>query len=334
VSDRRPGLPPRFAPPAATADPPLWSVMIPTYNCAGYLRETLASVLAQDPGPDQMQIEVVDDCSTDNPQAIVDELAPTRVSFHRQTENRGHTHNFNTCIERSRGQLVHLLHGDDTVRDGFYRTLAPPFHDHPDLGAAFCRYVSMNGEGDWETIAALEPDGRGILDGWLERIALGQRLQPPTIVVRRSVYEAIGGFDPRAGLMGEDWEMWVRIAAHYPVWYEPEPLALYRVHDSSITSALSAERYVRELRTVIDLNRRLLPPERADRITEKALEIAATTAIRRAGRLLYADREAVAWAQVRAALRTSRSTTVFERLALFVLLWMRVRIRRILDRLP
>ena len=125
-----------------------------------------------------------------------------------------------------------------------------------------------------------------------------------------------------------------RIAAHYPVWYEPEPLALYRVHDPSITCALSTERYVRDLRMVIDLNRRLLPPERADRISEEALEIAATTAIRRAGRLLNTGREAVAWGQVRAALRTSRSRTLSERLGLFVLLWMRVRIRRILDQLP
>ena len=39
---------------------PLWSVMIPTFNSAKYLRETLGSVLAQDPGPERMQIEVVD----------------------------------------------------------------------------------------------------------------------------------------------------------------------------------------------------------------------------------------------------------------------------------
>ena len=52
---------------------PIWSVMIPTYNCANYLRETLASVLAQDPGADVMQIEVVDDHSTkDDPKAVVE----------------------------------------------------------------------------------------------------------------------------------------------------------------------------------------------------------------------------------------------------------------------
>jgi len=93
---------------------PLWSVMIPTYNCAQFLRETLASVLMQDLGPEVMQIEVVDDYSTQGDvEAIVQEMGQGRVGFYRQPENRGHVWNFQTCLERSQGRLIHLLHGDD-----------------------------------------------------------------------------------------------------------------------------------------------------------------------------------------------------------------------------
>jgi glycosyltransferase involved in cell wall biosynthesis len=303
--------------------------MIPTYNCAAYLRETLASVLAQDPGPEQMQIEVIDDCSSDDPQAIVDELAPGRVAFHRQAQNVGHVRNFNTCIERSRGRLVHLLHGDDTVRDSFYRTMQQPFDAHPEIGAAFCRYISMDASGNWETIGSLEPGGRGILEGWLERIALGQRLQTPCMVVRRSVYERLGGFDARLTHC-EDWEMWTRIAASFPVCYEPEPLGLYRVHsDSASDSSRRLGDNVVDLRRAIKINRELLAPESADELTARALEITAVTAVRRAGRMLRAGSGAAARAQVREALRTSRSPAVLERVAFFAVLWLRHRVKRL-----
>jgi glycosyltransferase involved in cell wall biosynthesis len=318
---------PRFGPPPPDSAQPLWSVMIPTYNCADYLRETLSSVLAQDPGPEQMQIEVVDDDSTDDPAAVVEELGSGRVAFHRQPRNTGHVHNLNTCIERSRGGIVHLLHGDDGVRDGFYRTMASHFVDWPEVGAAFCRYISMDAEGNWETIGPLEPGGRGILEDWLGRIALGQRLQTPCMVVRRSVYEQLGGFDVRL-THSEDWEMWTRIAASFAVSYEPEPLALYRVHarSSSGRSRKVAENVV-DLRRAIQINREVLG-DRADEITDRALEITATTAIRRAGRMLRSGDVGAARAQVREALRTRRSPAVLERLVLFGALWVRHRLER------
>jgi hypothetical protein len=53
--------------------------------------------------------------------------------------------------------------------------------------------------------------------------------------VRRDVYEELGGFDNRVGIT-EDWEMWIRIASSYPIWYEPEPLAKYRKNSNSLTS--------------------------------------------------------------------------------------------------
>src|SRR6476660_2949045 len=63
---------------------PFWSVMIPTYNArADYLEETLRSVLQQDPGPDQMQIEVIDDASSNGaPTEFVRKLAGKRVAVH------------------------------------------------------------------------------------------------------------------------------------------------------------------------------------------------------------------------------------------------------------
>ncbi|HZZ77586.1 MAG TPA: glycosyltransferase, partial [Gemmataceae bacterium] len=66
---------PRIEPIAPGIPRPTWSVMIPTYNCARMLAQTLGSVLAHAPGPEVMHIEVVDDCSTrDDPEMIAEQL--------------------------------------------------------------------------------------------------------------------------------------------------------------------------------------------------------------------------------------------------------------------
>jgi cellulose synthase/poly-beta-1,6-N-acetylglucosamine synthase-like glycosyltransferase len=71
---------PPIAPVPEGTPRPFWSVMIPAYNCDEYLRRTLASVLEQDPGPGDMQIEVVDDCSTQgDPAAVVREVGRGRL---------------------------------------------------------------------------------------------------------------------------------------------------------------------------------------------------------------------------------------------------------------
>jgi glycosyltransferase involved in cell wall biosynthesis len=287
--------------------------MIPTYQCAGYLRQALESVLAQDPGPERMQIEVVDDASSDDPDAVVGSYGG-RVAFHRQPRNVGHVGNLNACLARSRGELVHVLHGDDAVRPGFYAALERGFAG-PEVGAAFCRFVAIDDAGRWTTIAPLEADEDGVLDGWLERLALGQRIQTPAIAVRRSVYEQLGGFDDRVG-DAEDWEMWTRIAAHTRVWHVVEALALYRIRSGSLSrESLRSGEHVRHLRHVVELNRDLLPPERREEFTRRALDVVAVTAIKRARRLLAQGDRPAARALVREALRTSRSPAVLAALA-------------------
>src|SRR6266478_2759297 len=126
-------------------DRPFWSVMIPTYNPrADYLEETLWSVLKQDPGPDQMQIEIVDDCSDDDTAfEVTRRVGAGRVTFHRELENRGLANSWNRCLERARGHWVHILHQDDIVLPGFYDLLRKGV-ECSEAGAIFCRHAIVN----------------------------------------------------------------------------------------------------------------------------------------------------------------------------------------------
>jgi glycosyltransferase involved in cell wall biosynthesis len=313
---------PAIAPVAPGRPRPLWSVMIPAYHCAGYLAEALASVLVQDPGPDVMQIEVVDDHSVrDDPAAVVDALGRGRVGFYRQPRNLGVAGNLETCLRRSRGRLVHLLHGDDAVRDGFYRRMGEAFEARPDIGAAFCRHIFMDAAGHWATISPLEQPSRGVLEDALVRLASEQRIMAPSMVVRREVYERLGSFDRRL-VCSEDWEMWVRIAAHVPVWYEVEPLALYRMHQESNTGRhLRTGEDVRYTREAIAMFAAYLPAGVARRVVHRARRAYARAALETAeASLRQADAATVA-AQVREALALSRSPRVVLRAARLAARW-------------
>jgi glycosyltransferase involved in cell wall biosynthesis len=288
---------------------PLWSVMIPTYNCAQYLRQTLTSVFAQDPGPEIMQIEVIDDHSTeDDPEAVVKELGQGRVQFYRQPKNVGYINNFETCLQRSRGRLIHLLHGDDCVRNGFYRKLQPAFEEHPEIGAAYCRHIVMDEQGHWLRISLLEQSMSGLLPNCLERIIVRHPIQTPSIVVRREIYENLGGFDRRISCSGEDWEMWIRIATQYPFWYEVEPLAIYRTHSNSLSGqALRTGQDLQDIRKAYEIIRTYLPKSTVKMLSAKSREFWAFCGMHNAVEMLARGDLTGAVAQMREALKFKHS---------------------------
>ena len=244
--------------------------MIPVYNCYNTIGETIASVLEQDPGKEIMQIEVVDDGSTDgNVQELVERLGRGRIEYFRKDYNQGSLANFETCINRARGKLVHLLHGDDKAKIGYYEKIGNLFEKYPEVGAAFCRFATIDDGSKllWNHGKEMEEDG--VLDKWLFKIGSRQRLQYCAITVKREVYEKLGGF--YGVTYGEDWEMWVRIAAHYQVAYTPEILAEYRVHINSIShrSYMSAK-HIQEMQWVINSIQKWFPEDQRKSLKKQA----------------------------------------------------------------
>ena len=215
---------------------PLWSVIIPTYNCATYLKETLTSVLAQDPGEEVMEIIIVDDHSTkDDPEAVAKEFGQGRVKFIRQEKNIGKVKNYETGLKASRGRYIHQLHGDDLVYDGFYKEIEVLFNANPRAGAAFCRTNYIDSQSRITGVTGMIQDNEGIVPDILEKLYTQQYIQTPSMVVKREVYEVIGCFDRRLNCM-EDWEMWIRIANNYPIAVSNKVLAAYRSHEENATN--------------------------------------------------------------------------------------------------
>ncbi len=315
---------PFISPVSPEVERPLWSVMIPTYNCAEYLRQTLKSVLAQDPGADKMQIAVVDNNSTeDDPAGVVEELGAGRIEFYRQPSNVGLINNFQTCFELSRGKLIHLLCSDDSVREGFYEKMAQPFEEHRELGAAFCRSILIDKHNQWQSLSDFEMPHSGILPkSWLYRIAEICCISVPSLaVVRREVYEKLGGFDRRCGISG-DWEMWVRIFANYPMWFEVEPLAMWRVHLQSANNlnAKSGVFIEENYNTVETILKSYFSDEDNTKLARTAKQNCAFLALESAEFLISKGDMANAIVQLKTAIKYSTSYRVI-RSAIRIMLW-------------
>lgn len=251
---------------------PFWSVMIPTYQPnLIFLEQTLNSILQQASDEAEMQIEVVDDGSPNETLATwVEKIGQGRIQYYRQPKRRGLGGCWNTCIERAKGEWIHILHHDDLVLPGFYDHLKNGIKEAPEIGAAFTQFYLIDEENNRSLKTRLRQEKAGILKNWLQYVFVDLSIQTPAIVVKKEVYEKLGGFrcDMHYSL---DWEMWKRIASQYPIWFEPKPLACYRMHAASETSRLNKEMVaIRELRKSIEANYDYLPPELAAQTIARA----------------------------------------------------------------
>jgi glycosyltransferase involved in cell wall biosynthesis len=219
-----------------TGHRPFWSVMIPTHNRVNYLEKTIKSVLDQDPGQDCMQIEVIDNFSSPelNVEELVREIGDSRVLYYRQPHLVDFQENWSTCIRRSVGRYVHILHDDDRVLPGFYKAYQQFIDLHPEVKLIFSQAIHIDDRDQQTSLykPAIPDFPNGVIDTALPLLVQENFIYSTSVVVPREIYEKIGGFHPSV-MHTVDWDMWLRISLEGPIGYVQQPLLAYRIHSKS-----------------------------------------------------------------------------------------------------
>jgi glycosyltransferase involved in cell wall biosynthesis len=223
---------------------PLVSVIVPTYNCAAFLADTLDSVLGQDYAP--LEVIVVDDGSTDGTRDVLARYAG-RIRIFEQS-NSGPAAARNLAVSKSKGVYLAFLDGDDLWLPGKLSYQMAYFASHPDVHVVYGEWLVWRPDehGRYAPIVMPPPDRHIEVDdensGWAyTKLITGECiLHIIATVIHRSVFDRVGGFDESLRT-GSDYDFWVRISRYYRVTKLRQVVAVYRHHASSVTYTLRTE---------------------------------------------------------------------------------------------
>lgn len=206
------------------------SIIIPTYNRAEYLPQAIESVRAQ--SYQDWEMIIIDDCSTDNTQAVVASfLSDSRIRLVRNETNQGIAKNRNRGIELARGQYIAMLDSDDVWIDREKLAKQVDFlNKHSDcvLVGTFMKEIDTQGK-EIADVTFAETDN-SIRASLLYKNHIAQS----SVVFRKEIAQAVGGYDETLTTM-EDHGLWLKMATHGTVAVLPSYSLGYRVHESSVT---------------------------------------------------------------------------------------------------
>lgn len=257
---------------------PALSVIVCTYNRAGFLPACIASIRAG--GVKDVEIVIVDDGSTDHTRAIVREFDGPDIRYIYQT-NRGLSTARNTGIRISSGRYICYLDSDDLwIPDGPGQAMVDFLDAHPEVGVAFAEakvgspargywsWIEWAGRREFHELPHREVDGFRVFEPvpFYRHLMLRNAVFTGAVIQRREIVIASGMFDPRLNAAG-DWELYLRMAARHTFAFTPRPFAIYSQHDTQMTG--DRDKMIREF---VDTRRRHLEHGLADEPARKLLK--------------------------------------------------------------
>ena len=236
---------------------PLVSVIIPAYNAEAHITETISSVLHQ--SYTQLQLIVVDDCSTDRTAQLVSEVSDPRVEL-VHLERNGHVCAArNAGLARAKGDYIAFLDADDLWKPEKLKLQVDELEAHPEVGCCFtwgeiiddAGRPQIPGDGSSEDLqwlyAAFHAENRPHRDWFLHFLDRGNSLLCSSSLIRRSIVDRVGQQNVALRQL-QDYDYWIRCLCLAPLHILQEELTGYRRVEGG--SSLSAESEANRTRTV------------------------------------------------------------------------------------
>ena len=251
---------------------PVVSVIIPTYNTAKYIGQTINSVLGQN--YKDHEVIVVDDGSTDNTKEVLEPYME-QIRYIRQ-KNSGRAGARNTGIKAARGKYIAFLDSDDLWTPGKLAKQVDIMDSNKDIDFLFGDKQRFSDDGTiiFSMFTEKGYDENFFGDPLYVRDAYKKLLQEPyiptgTVIMKKECFDRSGLFDET--IYAEDWEFWLRIALFNNLAHSNKLWELERDREGSGSKNLKAvylsnietlEKHEREFKDIlleldIDLNSKL-----------------------------------------------------------------------------
>lgn len=227
---------------------PLVSILLPVYNRENMVATALRSVVVQT--YPNMEIVVVDNCSTDCTYDVVQEFArgKSQIRCFRNEQNLGPVRNWIKCCEASRGDYIKFLFSDDWLEPYAVERYLAPLIKHPEAGFSYSS-TEIHDEAAGKTVRAYQQESNRLMDSFEFLQAQLTRMLPVPVSPgcamfrRRDVEQGLETDIPnRLGLdcsqrgFGPDLLLFLRTCDTYPkVYYLASVLSHFRGHEGSIT---------------------------------------------------------------------------------------------------
>jgi glycosyltransferase involved in cell wall biosynthesis len=211
---------------------PKVTVAIPTYNRERYLGQAIQSVLDQT--YTDLELLIVDNASSDNTEKLVKSLSDTRLRYVRNDFNMGIIANWNRAVELSQGEYLLILGDDDKLLPRFLATSVEILDEYPTVAFTFSHCNKVDELGRVLCRWGYDYPPAGLLHGE-DYLLLTVKYcccltNSSTVLIRRRVVETAGPFREIYGHNTFDFNMWLRVANLFDLYFIDETLVDYRLH--------------------------------------------------------------------------------------------------------